>query len=187
MIWLERLIVVLTENTIMLYDPFKGELLETQNFIRQLVSHDFFSSTYNASSTSEHNSVICEMDKLYFLEKESFYQIRILKWNEIMDNLINNKIWSQALRLSMELYEGSKSLFGNSMDVETRKKLAIQKLEMIFPHYIVDPPKDTDELNEYITRASISIDFCGKINRNDILFGEIYKVTFFFFTLFSFQ
>ena len=175
MIWLERSVVVLTDNLIMLYDPFEGEVIETQKFIKQLVSHDFFSSTYSASTTSEHNSVICENDKLYFLEKEQFYQIRILKWNEIMDNLVKTKTWSQALRLAMELYEGSKNLFGSFTDNESRKKIALEKLEMIFPHYISETPKDNDELNDYITRASIAIDFCGKTNRNDLLFGEIFN------------
>ena len=174
MAWLGKVLLLLSSSgQLLLFNPFDLITMERRPFNSTLVAHDYFARYYSSTSRATHNSILFQQNTVFLLTPRELFSVRILQWEERVKVLIDNHQWLDALSLSFELYDGKvKDVYGG--DPIKMKKKAIEKFEEIFPLFIYDV-QTSSEQEDFRILASVCIDYCQKISRRDLLFGEIYQ------------
>ena len=155
---------ILTEDAIL----EEGKLIEN-NLLKTIIKFD--EKEYNIYN----NYIIYEKKLIYILAESKIFIIKLLNFENCINDLINNKKWFDALNLGIDLYQGNiTSLPDIPHEKNLRNKILLPILMNLLNKYIDDNFLNTDISLENLEKCmNISIEFCLSIKLIDFLFFDV--------------
>jgi hypothetical protein len=109
------------------------------------------------------------------------YTAHVLTWEERIAAYVNKGKWMEALALALDFYQGrARAVEGLPKDMYQAKKELGLKIEQLLHDYVevnLNIPNARDP-RHYDTVATIAIDYCLNIGREDILFEQLSPLFF---------
>ena len=156
---------ILTEKAIL----EEGKLIEN-NLLKSIIKIE--EKEYNIYN----NYIIYEKKMIYILAESKIYIIKLLNFENCLNDLINNKKWLDALNLGIDLYQGNiTSLPDIPNDENLRNKILLPLLMNLLNKYIDYNflGNDNNSLENLEKCMNISIEFCLSIKLINFLFFDV--------------
>ena len=155
---------ILTEDAIL----EEGKLIEN-NLLKTIIKFD--EKEYNIYN----NYIIYEKKLIYILAESKIYTIKLLNFENCINDLIDNKKWLDALNLGIDLYQGNiTSLPDIPNEKNLRNKILLPILKNLIDKYIDDNFLNNDISLENLEKCmNISIEFCLSIKLLNFLFFDV--------------
>ncbi|KFM79086.1 Vacuolar protein sorting-associated protein 8-like protein, partial [Stegodyphus mimosarum] len=122
--------------------------------------------------------------QLLLLGVKSIHVMTMRTWNERIDFLVKQKMFSEALTLALSFYEeNAKAVSGLIGKKSQRRELVATKIIEILSIYVdqimtqLCPERGRIELlmHHYQEKVPICVDYCIAVERRDFLFGKMYE------------
>eukprot|EP01080_Neovahlkampfia_damariscottae_P001862 gene1862-1003_t len=162
--WLgEQIIGVIDiHHRVSIIDPFSQQTVDKitvkDMFLNFHSRFDIITETSGIPRPSYHSSVFPLANTFTLLGMKGIKELRILKWNERIENLVNVGLWTEAIDLAMNMYKGkSHASFGLPAHSDQRDALISKS--------IVDLLKGYMETQSHIIKMNETNDEKIKINQ----------------------
>ena len=175
--WLHNkvLVVLCSNDTIILIDPIAGNILEKVPCkYMELVYHTRLSLN-NVTKYSYRDSMLSYSKSIYLLGLKGVYIIRLLNWEEQLAVLQSYFRYTEAIDLCIKFYNNETTLSIGLPDLSIRSQTVQQKLVDLLISWI-----DTlllskkKHLNHFKTCLHTIIDTLIKIQMLDVLFNDVF-------------
>lgn len=197
--WLNAKTIAILDNTekLHIFDIRTNDELQVLNNLPECVQLVYNSSFFKSLSTGGYVSKALAfagenacyqtfqayLGQLFLLGTKSINLFSLQNWSSRIDDFVNENNLDLAVDLALSMYKGeAKALIGLPMDSQMRKEKIIEKIVDILYLYVNRALKQDSPANgkleilekHYRKSSSKCVKVCMTINRQDILFDNLY-------------